>query len=182
LIKSKDLDKPTYPGLFEMAMKNNPQIILQGRYMMVARSLILLIKEKKVLLIKAPQTKKIWPGYYNGLGGHVENREDILSSARRELIEESGLECLDLTLRGIITIEVEEQQGILMFLFSGENILGSLRPSIEGQPEWVDVENLRTLQVVEDIPLLVEIVMNRQSLFFGHYSYDEDGKLLTRFN
>jgi hypothetical protein len=58
LIKSKDLDKPTYPGLFEMAMKNNPQIILQGRYMMVARSLILLIKEKKVLLIKAPQTKK----------------------------------------------------------------------------------------------------------------------------
>ena len=92
----------------------NPQIILPGRYSFVARTLPLLLREEKVLMQKAPLTKKIWAGHYNGIGGHIENGEDVLSSARRELWEESGLECTDLHLCGVVTIEVQPSQGILM--------------------------------------------------------------------
>jgi 8-oxo-dGTP diphosphatase len=163
-------------------MPNNPQIILPGRYSMVTRTLTLLFKGDQVLLQKAPPTKKIWANHYNGLGGHVENSEDIYSSANRELLEESGLECLDLTLRGVITIEVQPEQGILLFVFSGQNIRGQLQPSDEGTLEWIGVDKISTLPVVEDIPNLVKMLVEKRSLFFGHYAYSETGKLIATFN
>jgi 8-oxo-dGTP diphosphatase len=163
-------------------MTNNPQIILPGRYQMVVRTLILLVKENQVLLQKAPLTKKIWAGFYNGLGGHVESNEDVLSSAKRELLEEAGIQCPDLSLRGVITIEVEEKQGILLFVFSGQTIQGTLQPSDEGLLEWVDIAKLKTLPIVEDVPILLEMLLHDQLPFFGHYSYTEAGKLITQFN
>lgn len=149
---------------------------------MVARTLLLLVKGNQVLLQKALLTKKIWAGFYNGLGGHIERDEDVLTSAKRELLEESGVKCKDLSLRGVITIEVEEQQGILLFVFSGGKISGSLRSSEEGQLEWVDIEKLATLPLVEDIPLLLDLILQKREPFFGHYSYDDAGKLIPRFN
>jgi 8-oxo-dGTP diphosphatase len=162
-------------------MRNNPQIILPGRYVMVSRSLILLIKEDHVLLQKASPTKKIWAGFYNGLGGHVEKQEDILSSAKRELMEEAGVQCSDLHLRGMVTIEVQDQQGILMFVFSGSNVLGKLQNSIEGQLEWIEIQKMESLPIVEDVPFLVHMLIDDKRLFFGHYSYDENGKLVPVF-
>ena len=43
-------------------------------------------------------------GKYNGLGGKLEPREDVLSGARRELREEATLEATRLSLRGTSTI------------------------------------------------------------------------------
>jgi 8-oxo-dGTP diphosphatase len=162
-------------------MAKNPQVILPGRYMVVARSLILLIKEDRVLLQKAPPTKKIWANYFNGLGGHVEQHEDILSSAKRELKEEAGVECSDLSLRGMVTIEVDAQQGILMFVFSGSKVIGELENSSEGQLEWQEISRLESLPIVEDVPFLVRMLNQDNRMFFGHYSYDETGKLIPVF-
>ena len=162
-------------------MPNNPQVILPGRYSLIARTLTLLIKEGQVLLQKAPPTKKIWANYYNGVGGHVENQEDIYASAKRELLEESGLECADLGLRGIITIEVQKAQGILLFVFSGKEIQGQMRSSAEGDLEWVDITKIKNLHVVEDIPLLLDMLTKQKALFYGHYAYDENGKLSANF-
>jgi 8-oxo-dGTP diphosphatase len=162
-------------------MTNNPQKILPGRYQMVCRTLILLIQGNKVLLQKAAPTKKIWAGMYNGLGGHVERGEDILTAARRELLEEAGIESPDLSLRGMVTIDVENQQGILMFVFSGEEIKGTLRPSEEGQLEWADISQIKTLPTVEDIPALLGMLLENQAVFFGHYSYTDAGKLIPQF-
>jgi len=47
----------------------NPQKILANRYTVVARTLILLFDGDCVLLQKGSASKKIWAGYYNGLGG-----------------------------------------------------------------------------------------------------------------
>jgi 8-oxo-dGTP diphosphatase len=163
-------------------MSKNPQVILSGRYMMVTRTLTLLFRPGQVLLQKASPNKRIWANHYNGLGGHVENAEDIFSSAKRELFEESGLECSDLTLRGVITIEVQESQGILLFIFSGQEFSGQLRASDEGNLEWIDLDKIGLLPVVEDIPNLVKMLTEEKSLFFGHYAYDVAGKLVATFN
>ena len=103
-------------------MANNPQRILNGRYQVVPRTIILIIKNGQVLLQKAPDSKKIFPGFYNGIGGHMERGEDILAGARRELFEEAGITCEDLKLAGTIMIDVDVDQGILLFVFSGEQI------------------------------------------------------------
>ena len=49
-------------------MSNNPQVILKNRYQVVPRTLILVYQGDKVLLQKGAPTKKIWAGYFNGLG------------------------------------------------------------------------------------------------------------------
>src|SRR5207302_3640050 len=42
-------------------------------------------------------------GKYNGLGGKLDPGEDIVTCIRREIREESGLECDELILRGTIS-------------------------------------------------------------------------------
>lgn len=161
-------------------MANNPQVILKDRYQVVPRTLILVFKEDKVLLQKGAPTKKIWAGYYNGLGGHVEKGEDALSAARRELMEEAGLECSDLHLCGTVMIDVEEHNGIMLFVMTGNDVTGKSNESDEGSLHWINVNELAKMNVVEDIPEIVErILQNGSEIFHAHYGYDENGKRIT---
>ena len=164
-------------------MEKNPQKIIPGRYHVVPRTLILLFKDDQVLLQKGAASKKIWAGKYNGLGGHVERGEDILSSARRELLEEAGVECKDLHLSGTVTIDVDGFEGILMFVFSGQVVQGKIRSSEEGVLEWIKINSINQIPVVEDILMLIGKIRGTQpsGLFHGHYAYDEQGKLKTNF-
>lgn len=164
-------------------MANNPQVILKNRYSVVPRTLILLIQDGKVLMQKGANNKKIWAGKFNGLGGHIERGEDVLSGAKRELKEESGLECPDLHQCGCVMIDVDESQGILMFVFSGTQAQGKLIHSEEGHLEWIRIGSIGELPVVEDIPMLLKRIQGQQkgTLFFGHYGYD-DGKLIADFS
>ena len=165
-------------------MKNNPQKIIAGRYQVVPRSIIFLIQHNQVLLQRAAESKRIFPGFYNGIGGHIESREDVLSGAKRELQEEAAISCDDLELAGTIMIDVEEDEGILLFVFTGSEINGDLLPSEEGTLHWVNIDLLETLQVVEDVPELVHKVVNfrkDRKLFFGKYEYDEEGNRITNW-
>jgi 8-oxo-dGTP diphosphatase len=163
-------------------MANNPQVILIDRYQVVPRTLILVFQGDEVLLQKGSATKKIWAGYYNGLGGHVERGEDALSAARRELMEEAGLECSDLHLCGTIMIDVEDQKGIMLFVMTGSKAKGTVNDSEEGSLHWVSVNELSEIQVVEDIPELIErILVDKPKIFHAHYGYDENGKRITSF-
>ncbi len=160
-------------------MTKNPQKVLKGRYLVVPRSIILLIDEDKVLLQKAAENKKIFPGYFNGIGGHIERCEDVLSGAIRELKEEAGITCDDLRMAGSILIDVEKETGILLFVFTGSRLNGRLMPSEEGTLHWVKIDQLNQIKVVEDIPELVARVLDFNSngkLFFGKYIYDETGE------
>ncbi len=162
-------------------MKNNPQIILKNRYQVVPRTLILVFDRDRVLLQKGAQNKKIWAGYFNGSGGHIEKGEDVVSAARRELREEAGIECLDLHLVGTILIDVEDFNGIALFVFAGNYIMGNVHESDEGSLHWVKIQDIPDLQVVEDIAEIIERINNLQKgqLFHAHYGYDMNGKRLT---
>jgi 8-oxo-dGTP diphosphatase len=163
-------------------MSIHPQKILPGRYQVIPRSIILLIDGGKVLLQQASEQKKIYPGYFNGIGGHIERGEDVLAGAIRELKEESGLTCQDLYLAGTIMIDVNEHTGILLFVFSGTRFTGQLVSSDEGTLHWVDIEQLEDLPVVEDIPELVAKIREFNMTgkpFFGKYLYDDQNQRVT---
>jgi 8-oxo-dGTP diphosphatase len=174
-------------------MPANEQGITQDRYMLIPRTLIFLTRENEVrnkvpgsevLLIKGAPHKRLWANRYNGIGGQIERGEDVLTAARRELQEETGLTSPDLDLCGTITIDTGQNPGIVLFVITGTCLDGAPRTSPEGQPEWITVDELPALPLVEDLPILLPRVLACEPgdpPFAGRYWYDDQGKLLIQF-
>ena len=84
-------------------------------------------------------------GKVNGLGGKVEVDEDIVSSARREVLEESDLDATGLELRGTVTFSDfgPNREQWLIFVFLVTTWSGVCASSNnEGSLEWVQRTNL----------------------------------------
>lgn len=163
-------------------MEKHKQKILSGRYQVVPRTLIFIRNDDELLLIKDSKDKKIWPGLYNGIGGHIEKGEDALSAAHRELFEETGIKDIELDLRAIIFIDVEEYQGISMFVFSGNSDQKLLVSSEEGILDWIKIDRIKELPLVEDLYQLIPMVISPdKKIQFGKYSYN-NGQLVMEFN
>ena len=95
------------------------QKIIADRYQVFPRTLCFITHGNDVLLLRGAPDKRIWPYKYNGVGGHVRSDEDVLTAARREVREETGLRVHDLRLRGVINIPVNVQdRGVLLFVFT----------------------------------------------------------------
>jgi 8-oxo-dGTP diphosphatase len=160
-------------------MPRSDQGINRERYMLIPRVLIFLTRGDSVLLLKGAPTKRLWAGKYNGLGGHVERGEDILSAAKRELWEEAGLRS-ELRLSGMILIDAEESIGVGVYVFTGECPTGELRSSNEGMAEWLPFANLSTLPLIEDVALMLEhlrVMKPGDPPFSARSFYDGAGKL-----
>jgi 8-oxo-dGTP diphosphatase len=163
-------------------MTSTPQVILKNRYQVVARTILFIFRDGTVLLQKGSLTKKINAGLWNGLGGHIEQGEDVFSAARRELLEEAGISCNNLQLIGTVVIDVNKTQGILLFVFSGDNITGEINPSEEGTLEWFELGELPSIEIVDDVPELIAHIfeaISRKKLFSLLYTYDENGNRIT---
>jgi len=158
------------------------QVLLPDRYLMVPRTLIFIRKEDEILLIKGADDKKIWPGLFNGIGGHIERGENLISAAERELVEETGISNVKLDLRGIIFIDVNENNGIAIYVFVGESDTKTIKNSPEGTLEWVKINGLNNYPLVEDLyELIPKIISNKETIIIGRYSYKNE-KLIIEFN
>jgi 8-oxo-dGTP diphosphatase len=156
------------------------------RYQVIPRTLTFITHGDDILLLKGARDKRIWPGLYNGVGGHVERGEDVLASARREIREEVGLDDLrDMQLRAVVNIETSgANPGIMMFVFTASSPTRVVRASAEGTPEWIDRQELPVERCVPDLPhLLPRVLFMRpdQPPLFGRYWYDDRDRLQVAF-
>ena len=168
-------------------MGHADQGVLGGgdRYQLIPRTLSFVTSGKEVLLLRSAPDKRLWGGKYNGVGGHVERDEDIKAAARREILEETGLEVRDLRLCGVIHVNAGEQAGVGVFVFRGEAVNRDFRPSREGELIWTETERALTLELVPDLPVLLPKVLELSAgsePFFARYYYDDHDRLVISFS
>ena len=121
-------------------------------------------------------------GKYNGLGGKLEADEDVVAGMRREIMEEAGLSCESLQLRGTISWPGFGKHGEdwLGFIFVISGYSGTPTTSnTEGTLEWVPLDRLHELPMwVGDREFLPLVFDADPRPFHGVMPY-RDGRMLS---
>jgi 8-oxo-dGTP diphosphatase len=168
-------------------MPASEQGVTRDRYTFIPRTLVFLTRGEAVLLLKGAPHKRLWANRYNGVGGHIERGEDLLTAARRELVEETGLHVSDLWLCGTVFIDTGQEIGIAIFVLRGEcagSPVAEPVPSAEGSLEWVPFSQIQAYPLVEDLYTLLPRVLSMRPgdpPFSALYAYDDQDKLLISF-
>jgi len=130
---------------------------------------------RRVLLVhRTKRPEDAHRGKYNGLGGKLERDEDVVACVRREIREESGLECDALSLRGTVFwpgfgTTGEDWFGFLFRIdrFSGTPFL----ENADGPLEWVEVERILELPLWEGDRHFLPLVFGDGPAFHGVMPY-----------
>lgn len=155
-----------------------------GRWLTIPRTLCFILNGDDVLLMKRGAHKRVFPNRYNGVGGHIERDEDPLTSARREIHEETGLTVHDLRLRAVYNIDTGGSSGIALFVFTGHSDQREVSANDEGTLHWIPRAEVGALDLVEDLPILLPRVLmmdENAAPLFVHVSYDDADTIQMRF-
>lgn len=156
----------------------------QNRWLTIPRTLCFVLNDSDVLLMKRAPHKRVFPNQYNGVGGHIERDEDPLTSAKREILEETGLTVTNLQLRAIYNIDAKATTGIILFVFTAQSDSRQVVSNDEGTLHWIPQNEVAQLDLVEDLPIILPRILNMDkddAPLFVHVSYDQEDRIQMRF-
>ncbi|MBO4346085.1 MAG: 8-oxo-dGTP diphosphatase [Lachnospiraceae bacterium] len=136
----------------------------------VELTVLCLIQDGNRILLQN-RVKEDWKGY-TFPGGHVEPGESFVDAVVREMKEETGLDIIRPQLVGIKQFPIENGRYIVL-LFKTVEFSGNVVSSDEGEMEWIDMEKLSEVNVVEDFYDLMK-VLNDPDLNEFQYTIEGD--------
>ena len=118
-------------------------------------------------------------GKYNGLGGKLEDDEDVMAGMIREIREEAGIECTALQLRGTVSWpgfgkNGEDWLGFVFLITEFEGTPHSENP--EGSLEWIAIDKLDTLPMWEGDRYFLPLVFDKEPRPFHGVMPYKDGR------
>ena len=109
-----------------------------------------LFYDNQVLLMKRGEDRKIAPGYWFGVGGHMEPEEinNPHSAIYREILEETGIskdKLADFNLKYIVyNKDPDKDEVVVNHIFFGKLSSKEFVDSAEGKLFWIDKEDALT--------------------------------------
>ncbi|MBI2485022.1 NUDIX domain-containing protein [Candidatus Uhrbacteria bacterium] len=116
----------------------------------------------KLLLIRRRHANPIWDKKWEFPGGKVENGEDPMSTARRELMEETGIEAKGQKFLGVHPHDWEMPDGSTLrihlhcYQCRTENNAVSLEEGKADQYAWADPDALQGYDLLGAIPEIIQ--------------------------
>lgn len=104
------------------------------------------------------RVKNDWKGYTLP-GGHVETGESFVDAVVREMKEETGLSIKNPRIVGIKHFPMENGRYIVL-LFKATEFEGTVVSSEEGEMEWISLDDLSAINVVEGFHDLMKVMNN----------------------
>jgi 8-oxo-dGTP diphosphatase len=136
---------------------------------------------KQVLLIhRNARANDEHLGKYNGLGGKVEDNEDVVASVRREVMEEAGIACEKISLRGSISWPFfgkngEHWYGLIFLVTEFSGTPRTQNP--EGDLCWVDINKIMDLPMWDGDRHFLPLVFDDDPRAFHGVMPYENGRM-----
>jgi len=115
---------------------------------------------------------------YNGLGGKMRANEDVLTCIKREILEEAGINCEKIILRGTInwTGFGPDGENWLGFIFRIDDFTGiPFKENNEGDLTWIGLNQLFDLPMWEGDRFFLPLVFDSDPrIFHGYMPYKND--------
>ena len=163
LFKKYDLE---INDLFDKLAKDmRTKVISEDRTERVELAVLCLIEDGNKILLQN-RIKEDWKGYTLP-GGHVEKGESFVDAVKREIKEETGLVIKKPKLVGVKQFPIEHGRYVV-FLFKTNKFTGTLESSLEGKMEWIEYNDIKNINTVDDFEELLK-VMN--SMKYSEFQY-----------
>ena len=135
----------------------------------IAACEVYVVRGGKVLMHKRSEDKKKFPGFWIGPGGHIDEGEDALTAAIREVEEETGvvIQESDVKLKVLAFHHHLDREEVWMeYLFRASiDVDQPVVSNHEGESEWVEIERL----------MKMDKVFEPSKYYFEHILLDKPG-------
>ncbi|MCA9390147.1 NUDIX domain-containing protein [candidate division WWE3 bacterium] len=148
---------------------------MSERHAVIPRTMCFIFHGDSILFMKGSEQKE-WAGKYDPIGGHIEQGEDVLDSALREIEEESGLRPSNASVRGVIHVTNFFKKNIMLFIVTAESDVAEVVHGEEGTLEWIPQNKLDELNTFDDVkPILEKVVaLEPHQILTGSITFDDE--------
>ena len=135
------------------------------------------LKNDHVLFLK--RNREPMKDLHTGVGGKTDFHEDIHGSCIREVKEETGLDVLDLKLKGIIkTILDGRDYSWILFIYTANQFKGDIIDCPEGDLKWIPKDEIFSQNLIGFIKEVLPHVLDEKKFVEGTIKHDNFGNVL----